>query len=49
MKTINVGVTCESCSIADCEVRQAPPIRLEKEYFNLSMKNSVEKIRKSIL
>jgi len=49
LKTINVGVTCESCSIADCEVRQAPPIRLEKEYFNVSMKNSVDKIRKNIL
>ncbi|TZF99902.1 helix-turn-helix transcriptional regulator (plasmid) [Chryseobacterium panacisoli] len=46
LKTINVGVTCESCSIADCEVRQAPPVRLEKEHFNLSMKSSVEKIRK---
>lgn len=47
LKTINVGVTCESCSIADCEVRQAPPVRLEKEHFNLSMKSSVEKIRKT--
>ncbi|KYH03913.1 MULTISPECIES: helix-turn-helix domain-containing protein [Chryseobacterium] len=46
LKTINVGVTCESCSIADCEVRQAPPVRLEKEHFNMSMKSSVEKIRK---
>nr|WP_315026999.1 helix-turn-helix transcriptional regulator [uncultured Chryseobacterium sp.] len=46
LKTINVGVTCESCSIADCEVRQSPPVRLEKEHFNLSMKNSIEKIRK---
>jgi len=46
LKTINVGVTCESCSIADCEVRQSPPIRLEKEYFNSSMKNSIDKIRK---
>ncbi|QBJ86519.1 XRE family transcriptional regulator [Chryseobacterium gleum] len=46
LKTINVGVTCESCSIADCEVRQAPPVRLEKEHFNMSMKSSVEKIRR---
>ena len=46
LKTINVGVTCESCSIADCEIRQAPPVRLEKEHFNLSMKNSIERIRK---
>lgn len=48
LKTINVGVTCESCSIADCEVRQAPPVRLEKERFNASMKNSIEKIRKEL-
>ena len=46
LKTINVGVTCESCSIPDCEVRQSPPIRLEKEYFNSNMKNSIDKIRK---
>ncbi|MCS3531504.1 helix-turn-helix domain-containing protein [Chryseobacterium sp. JUb7] len=49
LKTINVGVTCESCSIADCEVRQASPIRLEKEYFNVSMKNAVEKIKKDFI
>lgn len=46
LKTINVGVTCESCSIPDCEERQAPPVRLEKEHFNLSMKNAIEKIKK---
>src|SRR5690606_27825173 len=49
IKTINVGVTCESCSIPDCEVRQAPPIRLEKELSNENMKRSIEKIRASIL
>ncbi|CAA7194092.1 helix-turn-helix domain-containing protein [Chryseobacterium potabilaquae] len=49
LKTINVGVTCESCSIADCEVRQAPPIRIEKERFNLNMKNAIERLRKDIL
>jgi len=49
LKTINVGVTCESCSIPNCEVRQAPPVRLEKEYFNLSMKNAIEKIRKQVM
>ncbi|WP_295201391.1 helix-turn-helix transcriptional regulator [uncultured Chryseobacterium sp.] len=46
LKTINVGVTCESCSVADCEVRQAAPVRLEKEYFNSNMKNAIERIRK---
>lgn len=49
LKTINVGVTCESCSIADCEVRQAPAIRLEKEHFNSNMKTAIEKIRKDLL
>ncbi len=49
LKTINVGVTCESCSIADCEVRQIPPIRLEKEHFNQNMKTAIEEIRKNIL
>ena len=46
LKTINVGVTCESCSIADCEVRQTPAVRLEKEHFNLNMKSAIEKIKK---
>ena len=49
LKTINVGVTCESCSIGDCEVRQAPPIRIEKEQFNQEMKSSILKIRKDFL
>jgi transcriptional regulator with XRE-family HTH domain len=48
LKTIEVGVTCESCSIQNCEVRQAPPVRLEKEQFNLDMKKSIERIRKSL-
>ena len=49
IKTVNVGVTCEFCSIPDCEVRQAPPLRLEKELFNENMKISIEIIRKEIL
>ncbi|KEY19122.1 helix-turn-helix domain-containing protein [Kaistella antarctica] len=49
LKTVNVGVTCEFCSIPDCEVRQAPPLRLEKEIFNENMKKSIQKIRKDIL
>ncbi|WP_312822115.1 XRE family transcriptional regulator [Epilithonimonas sp.] len=49
LKTIEVGVTCESCSIQNCDVRQAPPTRLEKEQFNLDMKKSIEKIRKSLI
>ncbi len=47
--TENVGVTCETCSISDCDVRQAPPIRIEKETFNENMKKAVEKIRKELL
>ncbi|WP_224484349.1 helix-turn-helix domain-containing protein [Robertkochia aurantiaca] len=27
---IKVGITCESCSISDCELRAAPPRRLQK-------------------
>ena len=49
IKTVNVGVTCEFCSIPACEVRQAPPLRLEKEIFNENMKKSIEIIRKEIL
>ncbi len=49
IKTVNVGVTCEFCSIPDCEVRQAPPLRLEKEIFNENMKKSIENIRKEML
>lgn len=49
IKTVNVGVTCEFCSIPDCEVRQAPPVRLEKEIFNENMKKSIQVIRKEIL
>lgn len=46
IKTIDVGITCESCSISDCDVRQAPPIRLEKEQYNNDMKVAIAKIRK---
>ncbi|WP_312090187.1 helix-turn-helix transcriptional regulator [Chryseobacterium sp.] len=49
LKTVDVGVTCESCSISNCEVRQAPPIRLEKDHFNQNMKNAINKIRKDCM
>lgn len=49
IKTVNVGITCEFCSIPDCEVRQAPPVRLEKEIFNENMKKSIQNIRKKLL
>jgi hypothetical protein len=32
-----------------CEVRKAPPTRLEKEHFNESMKKAISKIRKEVL
>lgn len=49
IQTENVGVTCETCSISDCDVRKAAPIRIEKEIFNENMKKEIEKIRKKIL
>ncbi len=49
IKTVNVGVTCEYCSIPDCEVRQSPPIRLERENFNDEMRKAIDKVRKEIL
>ena len=49
IKTVNVGVTCEFCSIPNCEVRQAPPLRLEKEIFNENMKKSILMIKKDMI
>lgn len=49
VKAVEVGVTCEACSISDCEVRAAPPVRLDKEQFNQDMKNAIGKIRKKFL
>ena len=49
IKTVNVGVTCEYCSIPNCEVRQSPPIRLEKENFNDEMRKAIDMVRKEIL
>jgi len=49
IKTVNVGVTCEVCSIPNCEVRQAPPLRLEKEIFNENMKKSILMIKNDII
>lgn len=49
LKTVNVGVTCEFCSIPNCEVRQAPPLRLEKEIFNENMKKAIQMIKKEVM
>lgn len=49
LKTVEVGVTCEHCSISKCNVRQAPATRLQKEYFNEDMKKSILKIRNKFI
>ena len=49
IKTVNVGVTCEFCSIPNCEVRQAPPLRLEKDLFNENMKKAIQMIKKEVM
>lgn len=39
---VNVGVTCETCSISNCEVRRAHPSRVEKDLFNENMKRDIQ-------
>ncbi len=41
-----VGVTCESCAIADCNVRQAPPILLERKNNNKQIEMVVADLQK---
>lgn len=48
IRTVNVGVTCEFCSIPNCEVRQAPALRLEKELLNENMKKAIQMIKKEM-
>lgn len=45
IKTYDVGVTCERCSIADCKVRQSQPIILKRQQRNLKTENVVEELR----
>lgn len=45
LNTRDVGVTCESCSIADCKERVAPPTRLDKEQFHEEMRRAIETIK----
>lgn len=45
LKTIDVGVTCERCPIADCSVRQAAPIILEKQQKEMDTASVVEGIQ----
>ena len=41
IKTLDVGVTCERCAIANCKERKAPAIELEKVDKNLKIENVV--------
>ncbi len=41
IKTIDVGVTCERCAIANCKERKAAPIVLEKEEKNTNIETVV--------
>ncbi|MBO6879713.1 MULTISPECIES: XRE family transcriptional regulator [Winogradskyella] len=40
-----VGVTCERCTIENCEVRQAPPLVLEEDEKNLEIEMIVEELK----
>ncbi len=44
IKRREVGVTCERCGIADCEVRQAPAVVLERESRNKKIERIVEEL-----
>lgn len=44
LKTQKVGVTCERCSIKDCEVRKAPPQVLEKAIKNNKIETIVNEL-----
>ncbi|MGV8812681.1 MAG: helix-turn-helix domain-containing protein [Gelidibacter sp.] len=46
VKTQDVGVTCERCAIADCQVRQSPPILLERKDKNDQIEMVVADLQK---
>ena len=46
IKSQDVGVTCERCAIADCKVRQAPPILLERKNKNKQIEMVVADLQK---
>lgn len=46
IKTYEVGVTCERCSIANCDVRQAQPTILKKQERNIRTEKVVEELQK---
>lgn len=43
--TRDVGVTCERCPIKNCEVRQVPPVVLDKEIKNKKIEMVVENLK----
>ncbi|MCX7549785.1 helix-turn-helix domain-containing protein [Xanthomarina sp. F2636L] len=45
IKKTEVGVTCERCSISNCEIRQVPAIRLEHEAKNKKIEMVVEDLK----
>ncbi|MFT6205983.1 MAG: hypothetical protein ACJA1O_003610 [Spirosomataceae bacterium] len=44
LKTQNVGVTCERCSIKDCAERQIHAIELDKATINKNTEKFVEEL-----
>ena len=44
IKTQDVGVTCERCSIKNCAVRQAPAIVIDKAIKNKNIEVIVEEL-----
>jgi predicted transcriptional regulator len=44
IKTENVGVTCERCTVKDCNVRQVPAIILDKVARNKKIEKIVEEL-----
>lgn len=42
IKMQNVGVTCQRCTVENCEVRQSPPVVLEKKAKNKKIETIVE-------
>ncbi|RIV72086.1 helix-turn-helix domain-containing protein [Flagellimonas aequoris] len=46
IKTYEVGVTCERCSIANCDVRQAQPTILKRQERNVKTEKVVQELQK---
>ncbi|WP_411768794.1 helix-turn-helix domain-containing protein [Winogradskyella sp. A3E31] len=46
IKSQNVGVTCERCTISDCKVRQAPAVILERKHKNKQIETVVDDLKK---